>query len=79
MAKEKLLFNQVDPEVLEAHDTSEKLIGKLWQCTDPLMKKIFKEMAFDALDYEAELRLRTHARQEVKKLREIQNPRINLN
>lgn len=79
MAREELLFNQVDPEVLEAEDTANKIIDDLWRCTDPLMKKIFKEMAFDALDYEAELRLRTHARQEVEKLHDIQKPAINLN
>ena len=79
MAKEIILFSQIDPEVLEARETATKLLIEFRKCTDPLTKKVFKEMVYDALDREAELRLRSRAKEAVNMLHELETPGINLN
>lgn len=79
MVREVFLFSQVDPRVLEAHDVAKKLFGAYRLCNDSLTRKVFKGMVFDALEYEAELKLKLRAKDEVEILHDLQKPKVNLN
>jgi hypothetical protein len=79
MAREIMPIRLPDPEVLEAQDSAKKLFQEYRECTDSLMIKVFKEMVFDALEFEAEARLRSRARNAVEMLHELQKPLISEN
>ena len=71
-----MLITLPDPEVLQAQDTAIKLLREFKSCQDPLTKKVFKEMVYDALDYEAELRMKSRAKNAVEMLHELQKPEV---
>jgi cell fate (sporulation/competence/biofilm development) regulator YlbF (YheA/YmcA/DUF963 family) len=79
MAREIMPIRLVEPEVREAQETAIKLLREFKSCQDPLTKKVFKGMAFDALEFEAELRSRSRAKEAVKMLHDLQKPDISLN
>lgn len=79
MEKEVIPIKLPNPEILEAHDTARKLLRGFSLCTDPLTKKAVKGMVYDALEYEAELRLRSRAKDLVETLHNLQKPHINSN
>lgn len=71
MLAEILEFNQIDPEVLEAEMAARRLLVKFRDITDPLTKKAFKEMVYDALEYKTAVRVRSQARQSAKVLQDL--------
>lgn len=72
-------YGQVDFDVVEARSTTRKLLNAFRTASDPLVKKVLKEMAFDALDFENEVRVRSQAKQAVQMLHEIKMPQISKN
>ena len=76
MTRELVQLSLPDPEVLRAQDATIKLLREFKSCQDSLTKKAVKEMVYNALDRETELRLRSKAQDEVKKLHDLQKPNI---
>jgi len=76
---EEMGYGQVDFDVVEARSTTRKLLNAFRTASDPLVKKVLKEMAFDALDFENEVRVRSQAKQAVQMLHEIKMPQISKN
>jgi hypothetical protein len=79
MAKEIMPVTLPDPEISRAQETTMKLLREFSSCQDPLTKKAFRGMVYDALEYEKGLRSKLRAEKAVKQLHEILKPAINSN
>jgi hypothetical protein len=79
MLSEIISIKLPDPDVLDAKNAAIKLFQEYRACTDTLVKKVFKEMVFDAFEYEAKLKLRSRAREAVEILHNLQKPGISEN
>jgi len=76
---EEMGYGQVDFDVVEARSTTRKLLNAFRTASDPLVKRVLKGMVFDALDHEAELRVRSQAKHTVQILHEVKAPEISKN
>lgn len=79
MKREMPQLRLPDPEILEAQKIATELLREFKASTDPLTKLAIKVMVYDALNYEAELRLKSRAKDMVENLHNLQNPNINPN
>lgn len=79
MIKDILEYSQIDFDLVEARGTTRKLLNAFRTASDPLVKKVLKGMVFDAVDFEAEVRVRSQAKQAVQMLHEIKMPKISKN
>jgi hypothetical protein len=78
MAKE-ILYSYLDPEVLLAISNSIKLYDECEACEDASAKKAFGKMVRDALKFEAEIELKSRAKEAIQILHDLETPVINLN
>jgi hypothetical protein len=68
MLEEILELSRMDPDVMQAEMNVRHLLWEFRNSTDPLVKRAFKEMVFDALEEKDRLRIKFQAREAVSKL-----------